>query len=71
MNAIGHYREAERALEAARQTREDIHPALERYYLAEAQIHATLALVGATIAERSAPYSDENAALYAATTEGA
>jgi hypothetical protein len=42
MTGPEHYREAERAIEHARTTEDD--PVLQASYLAEAQVHATLAL---------------------------
>lgn len=77
MNAERHYREAERLVELAEsvdwQDGDPDRPNRAEYAqtaLAEAQVHATLALVGATLMERSAPYSDDNAGLYSAAVVG-
>lgn len=67
MNTVEHYREAEAQLAEAHET--TVY-AEATAWIASAQVHAILALVGATVAERAAPYSDENAALFAAVTEG-
>ena len=46
MRAVDHYAEAEKALD--RSHREPIDDGTAGYYLARAQVHATLALAGAT-----------------------
>jgi hypothetical protein len=65
MNGTDHYREAQRLLEAggSGETAED---AANR--LAEAQVHATLALVAATVAAQS-DSTDDRSAWHAATGE--
>ena len=65
MNGTDHYREAQRLLEAggSEETAED---AANR--LAEAQVHATLALVAATVAAQY-DSTDDRSAWHAATGE--
>lgn len=50
MNGPAHYREAERLIEIA--NRDELGSPEERYRVAAAQVHATLALVAATVGSR-------------------
>jgi hypothetical protein len=53
MTGPEHYRAAEQALHAASACERDYGGAEERYHLARAQVHATLALTAATVIQPS------------------
>lgn len=65
MSAVDHFAEAELALSAAQdcETGSDV----ERYYLAEAQVHATLAVAASQMQALPAEQADSQGSTTAAT----